>query len=91
MVWGVENLLELESSKEYTFLTSIFLHLKMLYTGSPYLCELEEFNKILKKVWSKGILTNDGPFLHEFERELCKLLTINQYIFMHLFYRRLEQ
>tara|TARA_Y100001968_G_scaffold4538_1_gene4038 strand:+ start:10023 stop:11102 length:1080 start_codon:yes stop_codon:yes gene_type:complete len=52
----------------------------MLNTGSPSLCEFEEFNNLLRKSWDSGVLSNNGPLLQELELKICKALNINQYI-----------
>ncbi len=42
----------------------------------PYLPPLEEFKRGLEEVWSNQWLTNDGPLLQRFQRELSRYLDV---------------
>ena len=53
---------------------------KKFYVGLPSLCELEEFSNLLKEAWASEVLTNNGPLLQKLEKEICKSLTIENYI-----------
>jgi dTDP-4-amino-4,6-dideoxygalactose transaminase len=44
--------------------------------SKPFLPPLEEFLPYLEEIWKNGILTNDGPFLRQFERELADYLDV---------------
>ncbi len=43
-----------------------------IYVTMPTLAPLSEVNENLKKVWSSGIMTHNGPILQEFERKLAE-------------------
>ena len=42
----------------------------------PYLPDLEEFKKGLEKVWANQWLTNNGPMLQRFQKELSRYLGV---------------
>ena len=44
----------------------------MINISKPYLPPIEEFTSYLTKIWSSGIVTNNGPFVQEFEIALKK-------------------
>ncbi len=44
---------------------------KPIYVTKPFLPPLGEFCQELKKIWENAWLTNNGPILQEFTRELC--------------------
>ena len=43
-----------------------------IYVTMPTLAPLEEVNEYLKKVWTSGIMTHNGPILQEFERKVAE-------------------
>jgi len=47
-----------------------------IYVTQPSLPPLEEFNEYLKKIWENKILTNNGPFHQQLEKELCEYLGV---------------
>jgi len=47
-----------------------------IYVTQPSLPPLEEFNEYLKKIWDNKILTNNGPFHQQLEKELCEYLGV---------------
>lgn len=47
-----------------------------IYVTQPALPPLEEFTEYLKKIWDSKILTNNGPFHQQFEKELAEYLGI---------------
>jgi dTDP-4-amino-4,6-dideoxygalactose transaminase len=49
---------------------------KKIFVTQPNLPPLEEFNEYLKKIWDNKILTNNGEFHQELEKELCKYLGV---------------
>jgi dTDP-4-amino-4,6-dideoxygalactose transaminase len=49
---------------------------KPVYVTQPAMPPLEEFNKSLLKIWDKKILTNNGPFHKQFEKELSDYLGV---------------
>jgi dTDP-4-amino-4,6-dideoxygalactose transaminase len=49
---------------------------KPVYVTQPALPPLEEFTDYLKKIWDNKILTNNGPFHKQFEKELAEYLGI---------------
>ena len=46
----------------------------------PSLPPLDEFTELLKGVWKKSILTNNGPLVQKFEKELCKKLNLKNFV-----------
>jgi dTDP-4-amino-4,6-dideoxygalactose transaminase len=44
---------------------------KPIYVTRPFLPPLEEFCKGLEEIWENRWLTNNGPLLHRFTKELC--------------------
>jgi dTDP-4-amino-4,6-dideoxygalactose transaminase len=49
---------------------------KPIYVTQPALPPLEEFTELLKKIWDKKILTNNGPFHEQFEKALAEYLGV---------------
>jgi len=49
---------------------------KPIYVTRPVLPPLEEFTEYLKQIWENKILTNQGPFHEQFERELAGYLGV---------------
>jgi dTDP-4-amino-4,6-dideoxygalactose transaminase len=47
-----------------------------IYVTQPTLPPLEEFNKSLKTIWESKILTNNGPFHQQLEKELAEFLGV---------------
>ena len=47
-----------------------------IYVTQPALPPLEEFNDFLKQIWAKKIITNNGPFHKQFERDLADYLGV---------------
>ena len=45
---------------------------KAIYVTRPYLPPLEEFSNGLQAIWSNQWLTNNGPVLNRFQKELCR-------------------
>ena len=41
-----------------------------IYVTQPSLAPLAEFNEYLQQIWASGIMTHNGPFLHQLEKEL---------------------
>jgi dTDP-4-amino-4,6-dideoxygalactose transaminase len=50
---------------------------KKIYVTQPALPPLEEFTEYLKKIWDSHILTNNGPFHQQFEKELAEYLGVS--------------
>ena len=44
---------------------------KPIYVTRPYLPPLEEFCEGLKEIWENAWLTNNGPVLQRYTRQLC--------------------
>jgi dTDP-4-amino-4,6-dideoxygalactose transaminase len=44
---------------------------KPIYVTRPFLPSLDEFSKGLQEIWSNEWLTNNGPVLQRFQKELC--------------------
>lgn len=49
---------------------------KPIYVTQPSLPPLEEFTEYLKQIWQSKILTNNGPFHKQFEKELAEYLGV---------------
>jgi dTDP-4-amino-4,6-dideoxygalactose transaminase len=49
---------------------------KPVYVTQPALPPLEEFIKYLKQIWDNKILSNNGPFHQQLEKELSKYLKV---------------
>jgi dTDP-4-amino-4,6-dideoxygalactose transaminase len=49
---------------------------KPIYVTQPALPPLEEFTELLKQIWDNKILTNNGPFHQQFEKELAEYLGV---------------
>lgn len=47
-----------------------------IFVTQPTLPPLEEFITYLQKIWKSKILTNNGPFHHQFEKELADYLGV---------------
>lgn len=47
-----------------------------IYVTQPALPPLEEFTEYLKQIWDTKILTNNGPFHQQFEKELADYLGV---------------
>lgn len=49
---------------------------KPIYVTQPDLPPFEEFEKYLKQIWDSKIITNNGPFHQQFEKELAEYLGV---------------
>jgi len=49
---------------------------KPIYVTQPSLPDLEEFIPYLQQIWDKKILTNNGPFHQQLEKELAEFLGV---------------
>lgn len=49
---------------------------KPIYVTQPFLPPLEEFMGYIKQIWGNKILTNNGPFHQQFEKELAEYLGV---------------
>lgn len=49
---------------------------KAIYVTQPAMPSLEDFVEYLTKIWDNKILTNNGPFHQEFEKELASYLGV---------------
>ena len=49
---------------------------KPVFVTQPALPPLEEFTEYLKKIWDNKILTNNGPFHQQFEKEMAEYLGV---------------
>jgi len=49
---------------------------KSIYVTQPSLPPLDEFTELLKQVWDSKILTNNGPFHQQLEKELADFLGV---------------
>lgn len=41
-----------------------------IYVTQPSLAPLEEFNEYLQQIWSTGVMTHNGPFMQQLEKEV---------------------
>lgn len=51
-----------------------------IYVTMPSLPPLEEYSEILGGVWSRGILTHNGPLVQQLEKDLCTYLRIPYFV-----------
>ncbi len=49
---------------------------KPIYVTQPALPPLEEFTEYLRQIWDNKIITNNGPFHKQLEKELCDYLGV---------------
>jgi dTDP-4-amino-4,6-dideoxygalactose transaminase len=49
---------------------------KPIYVTQPTLPPLEEFTEYVKQIWTSKILTNNGPYHKQFEKELAEYLGV---------------
>ena len=49
---------------------------KPIYVTQPVLPPLEEFTEYLNQIWNNKIITNNGPFHQQLEKELCEYLDV---------------
>ena len=49
---------------------------KVITVTSPLLPDLDEFNELLKDIWSRKWLTNNGHYHQELEKALCEYLKV---------------
>lgn len=47
-----------------------------VYVTQPSLPDIEEYYELLKQIWDKKILTNNGPYHKQFENELAEFLGV---------------
>ena len=52
------------------------VHDEPLFVTRPFLPPLQEFLPYLEQIWENKILTNNGPFHKQFEKELCDYLGV---------------
>ena len=48
-----------------------------IFVTQPFLPPLEEFIPYLEQIWDRKVLTNNGPFHQELERELARYLSVD--------------
>ena len=51
-----------------------------IYVTQPVLPDLEEYKTVLAGVWQSKLLTNNGPLVQKFEKEVERQLEIDNYI-----------
>ena len=51
-----------------------------IYVTMPSLAPIEEYNEILKGIWERGILTHNGPLVQQIEKDICKILNIENFV-----------
>lgn len=50
-----------------------------IYVTKPYLPPIEEFNEYVRQIFSRGILTNQGPCLKEFESKMKEFVAADNF------------
>jgi len=45
---------------------------KPIYVTQPSLAPLEEFNEYLQQIWATGVMTHNGPFMQQLEKEISE-------------------
>ena len=53
---------------------------KLTQVASPSLPPLSEYVEYLEQIWKTGILTHNGPLVQEFERGVCNLLGLPNFV-----------
>ena len=53
---------------------------KSIYVTSPTLASLDSYVENLKNIWETGVLTHNGPYVQNLEKELCNTLGIENFI-----------
>lgn len=68
-----------------------------IYVTRAFMPPLEEYQELMRGVWERGYVTNNGPLLKEFESELARrygldgtIFMVNGTIALHLAIRALE-
>lgn len=56
--------------------------MEIINVTKTFLPPLEEYEAYLKQIWDRGLLTNQGPILLEFEKKLQNYLHINNFHFV---------
>ena len=49
---------------------------KLITVTSPLLPNLDEFNELLKDIWNRKWITNNGYYHQELEKALCEYLKV---------------
>lgn len=55
----------------------------MINVTKPFLPPIEEYQELIKGVWERNWLTNNGPLVNELELELKNYLAINHLLFVN--------
>ncbi|WP_341842513.1 DegT/DnrJ/EryC1/StrS family aminotransferase [Chitinophaga caseinilytica] len=55
----------------------------MINVTKPYLPSFDEYMKLVKGIWDRNWLTNNGPLVNELELELKQYLDINHLLFVN--------
>ena len=53
---------------------------KPIYVTQPSLAPLSEVNRYLEKIWESGIMTHNGPLMHQLEHELSVYLSVKDVV-----------
>ena len=56
--------------------------IKNIYVAKSFLPPIEDYQKYLRKIWETGQLTNQGPFLKEFEKKIKNYLNVKNFHFL---------
>ncbi len=54
----------------------------MIQVTKPFMPPLEEYEELLKGIWNREWITNNGPLLKQLEVELCKYLGVDNLLFL---------
>lgn len=57
------------------------MSVKILFT-KPFLPPISEYNELIAEIWDRNWLTNDGPLVKRFEREVAEYLGVEYFHFL---------
>ena len=53
-----------------------------IYVTKSFMPTLSEYSEILKEIWERGILTNQGPCVQELERKMKEYLSVPNFQYL---------
>ncbi len=53
---------------------------KPIYVTQPSLAPIKDFTPYLEKIWESGVMTHNGPLMHQLERELGQYLGVDDVV-----------
>ena len=63
---------------KYKNLTSVKNQMS-IYVTKTFLPPYEEYCRLLTKIWDTSVVTNQGPYVHELEQKIQKLLNLEHF------------